>query len=53
MARYLPEDRPGGLRRILKAVGVALLVLVAAIATAVLIAPADDPDLPFDYGGFD
>jgi hypothetical protein len=33
-------------------VGIALLVLIGVIATAVLLSP-DDEGLPFDYEGFD
>jgi hypothetical protein len=50
--RHPSKDRPGRLRRSLTAVGIALLVLVGVIATAVLLSP-DDEGLPFDYEGFD
>ncbi|MFP8882092.1 MAG: hypothetical protein AAEJ52_05500 [Myxococcota bacterium] len=52
MIRQPRKDRPGRPRRILTAVGVALLVLVGVIAAAALLSP-DDEGLPFDYEGFD
>ena len=48
------DDRPRGkLFRFARAVGVALLLILAAIVAAAWISEGGEPNLPFDYEGFD
>jgi len=47
------QGEAGSLARMFKIVAVVLLVIVAAIAVVAWISSGGDPDLPFDYDGFD
>ena len=54
MNRRQSDDRPRSkLNRMARAGGLAFLLIVAAIVAAAWISAGGDPDLPFDYEGFD